>query len=336
MRVKAVPYRVATKFAAFAPPPRGPRKTPVTIGIVAFANTEGIAQDTSQLLTAVAIALPLILLLSLGGGYLMARRALRPVAELGAAVAAIAPTELTRRLPVTEPRDEIGALAAEFNGLLGRLSDAQSQNRRFLREAAHQIRTPLTLVLGEAAHELAAKETNPERMRGSLTRIGQAAERMRRRVDELFLLAEAQAGEKVALEDEVELDELALSSADLMRPRATSLGRSLAIGTAEHVVTRGNAALLHEAVLELFENALRHGNGTRPVTVSVSRRGANAVIDVSSGGTPFSLPAQAASQGPDGLGLPIVRWVAETHDGTLSVAHHNGLNVVGITLPVRS
>ena len=308
--------------------------TALTFGVLAFSSIEGIDSDAHILGVAIAIAAPLILLLSMAGGYALARRALRPVDELGVAIASIAPTDLSRRLPVGDSRDELAALAGEFNALLQKLDDAQRRNRGFIREAAHQIRTPLTLVLGEAGHELASTNPTPERMRGTLGRIRTAAEQMRRRVDELFLLAEAQAGEKVRLEDDVELDGLVLDCTDLMRERASALGRSLAIGRAEHVVVRGSAPLLQEALVELIENACRHGNGEHPITVSCGPVSGGAQLEVSSGGDAF-LPKPSIDTGaPDGLGLPIVEWIARAHGGSLQVSRAADLNVV--TLMLRS
>ena len=310
--------------------------SPLRFGVLAFSSIEGIDSDTHVVAGALAIAVPLILLLSLGAGYMLARRALRPVDELGTAIAGIAPTDLSQRLPVGESRDEVAALAAEFNSLLQKLDDAQRRNRGFIREAAHQIRTPLTLVLGEAGHELTATGTTPERMRGTLGRIRTAAEQMRRRVDELFLLAEAQAGEKVRLEDDVELDGLVLDCTDLMRERATALGRSLAIGTADHVVVRGSAPLLQEALVELIENACRHGSTEVPVTVSCRTAPGGAALEVSSGGDEFILAPRPDSGAPDGLGLPIVEWIARAHGGALVVARNGALNVVTLTLKSAS
>jgi signal transduction histidine kinase len=301
-------------------------------GVLAFSSIEGIDADTHVMGVALAIAAPLILLMSLAAGYMLARRALRPVDDLGAAIARIAPTDLSQRLPVGDAHDEVASLASEFNSLLQKLDDAQRRNRGFIREAAHQIRTPLTLVLGEAGHELAAATTTPDRMRTTLGRIRTAAEQMRRRVDELFLLAEAQAGEKVRLEDDVELDGLVLDCTDLMRERASALGRSLAIGKAEHVVVRGSAPLLQEALVELIENACRHGNSDTPVTVSSALAGDGAVLEVMSGGEPFVLVPRADSGAPDGLGLPIVEWIAQAHGGALQIARNGGINVVTITL----
>jgi len=325
---------VANRFRLVDTLPQPPQVVRV-FDVVAWASTSGISEDAELLLAAIGIAAPLILLLSMSGGYLMARRALRPVTELEDAISSIAPTDLSRRLLVVEPRDELGALAATFNGLLGRLNAAQLQNRKFLREAAHQIRTPLTLVLGEAAFALSAPEASPEGLRGSLTRIGLAAERMRRRVDELFLLAEAQTGERVRLTEFIELDGLVLGAVDLMRPRSTGLGRALAIGVAQPVAVWGNAELLHEALLELLENALRHGDTSMPVTVSAFAEGTTAVLEVVSAGSSFTLPEHDGDAGPQGLGLPIVRWVVEVHGGKLTLSSKDGRNVLRMTIPMR-
>lgn len=303
-------------------------------GVVAFGSTEGIERDTELLGGALAIAVPLIALLSLAAGYLLSRRALRPVDALTGSIAAIAPDDLSRRLPVPVPRDEIGTLAAEFNALLERLDEAQRRNRGFVRETAHQLRTPLTLVLGEAAHELAASESSAERMRATLGRIRTAAEQMRRRVDELFLLAEAQAGERVRLDDDVEIDGLVLECTDLMRERASSLGRSLAIGRAEHIIVRGNEALLKEALLELLENGCRHGTADAPVTVSAYLEAGKGVVAVESAGEPFALPPASGRTPPEGLGVAIVQWIALAHAGALRLSRDGERNIVALVLPV--
>lgn len=302
-------------------------------GVVSFASTEGIETDTELLASALAIAAPLIILLSLAGGYGLARRALKPVDELRTAIADIAPSDLSRRLPQSMVRDEIGALAAEFNALLTRLDDAQRRNRGFIREAAHQIRTPLTLVLGEAGHELAATDRTLEQSQAALTRIRTAAERMRRRVDELFLLAEARSGEAVRLDDDVELDGVVLECTDLMRGRAAAAGRALAIGRAEHVVVRGNAGLIQEALLELLENGCRHGTADAPVTVEAFAEGNTAIIEVSSAGPAFTLPAVGTEQRAEGgLGLPIVQWIASVHSGALRNSRRAELNTLRLEL----
>lgn len=333
------------------------------VRIVVFGSTEGIEADTELLGIAIVLAVPVILLASLLVGYLLAGRALAPVRQLSADIANIAPTDLSRRVAPQHGEGELGVLAAEFDALLVRLSNAQQRNRQFVREAAHQIRTPLTLVLGEAGLALdtappagvAEVDADAKRLRAALTRIRTAAEQMRRRVDELFLLAEARAGEVVRLEQRVELDGLVLECTDLMRARAAMTGHTLAIGEAEPVIVLGHAALLQEALLELIENACRHGVPSAPVTVAcraVTGRQA-AVLEVRSDGAALS---DAITRGqpehehdgahgtaPDrGMGLSIVRWVASSHHGRVEVVHDApatgassqvGQNAVRLILP---
>jgi signal transduction histidine kinase len=303
--------------------------------VIAYGTTRGIHNDTSLLATTLAIATPLIVLLSLGLGYALSKRALEPVDALGKAVAAIDPTDLSDRLPVPDARDEVATLAQEFNALLTRLDASQRRNRGFVREAAHQIRTPLTLVLGEAGHDLSVSDATPERLRATLGRIRTAAEQMRRRVDELFLLAEAEAGERIRLEQLVELDGLVLECTDLMRGRAAALGRSLALGVVEPVTVHGNEGLLREALVELLENSCRHGGAGRPVTTEVRRLNGDAVLTVESAdGSASSSEADGRGAGTGtGLGVPIVTWIAEGHGGRFERDVRDGVHVARLVLP---
>lgn len=296
--------------------------------VIAFGSTEGIEGDAELLAAMLAIAAPLIILVSLAGGYVLAGRALLPVHELGDAIAAVAPDDLSHRLPIASSPDEISALALEFNRLLERLDAAQQRNRGFVREAAHQIRTPLTLVLGEAAHELATAHPTADRMRATLQRIGTAAEQMRRRVDELFLFAEAEAGVRIDLDEDVELDGLVLECTDLMRARAAALGRSLALGTIEPAIVRGNAPLLREALLELLENGCRHGGADAPVTTD---------LVVADGTVVLTVRSAADSEEADhamsrGLGLKIVAWIARGHRATFETRREHGMHVARLVL----
>lgn len=298
--------------------------------VVAWRSTEAIEQDARLLASSLAVAAPLLVLFSLGAGYLMATRALRPARELGQAIAALSPDGLSQRLPGSESNDEIGTLAREFNNLLDRLEEEQARNQRFVREAAHQIRTPLTLVLGEADVEQQRGALDPERTRAALQRIQTAATVMRHRVDDLMLLAEAQAGSKPRLEEVVELDGLVLECTDLMRARAASTGRALALGEIAPAAVRGNAQLLREALLELLENGCRHASGAGSVTTEVLVDGNDrAAIRVS---TPRDGSSAHQSSG-SGLGTRIVQWIAAVHGGAFDVRELASGHVATITLP---
>lgn len=312
--------------------------------VVSFDDTRDMEADSETLAFLFAVSLPLVLVLSLLAGYFLAGRALRPVRSLADAMAAIAPDDLDTRLHVDGgPADEVSLVATEFNALLARLQEARARNIQFVREAAHQIRTPLTLVLGEASHALGEgrHETamDPAQSSATLARIQAAAQAMRRRVDELFLLAESRTGERVRLEEQVELDSLVLECTDLMRARARETGHRLAIGTADAISVHGNSSLLQEAIVELIENACRYADRSHAITVSCMRTDTDAqpgaVLEVSSAGAALALPAPRSDDSlHGGMGLSIVRWVASSHHGALRVERRASMNHVQLVLPI--
>lgn len=295
--------------------------------VVAATSTAALQEDQEILVGWLLLSLPLIGLSSAGAGYAMARRALTPVQAMARELDTIDPERIDHRLPVGNPADELDQLSTHFNGLLERLARARESSRLFLAQAAHQLRTPLTVVRGESALGL-DRPRSPEDYLAALRRISLAAEQMSRRVGELFLLAEAQAGERPQLTDRVELDGLVMEAADLMRSRASGLGRTLALGQMDDTPLMGAEALLREAVMELVENACRHGTPDEPIELSVRREGRTAHLEVSNTGPAFP---DGASQG---LGLPIVRWVAEIHGGSLITERRGERNVVRIDVPI--
>ncbi|HET7023596.1 MAG TPA: histidine kinase dimerization/phospho-acceptor domain-containing protein [Gemmatimonadales bacterium] len=320
------------RYDAFTDPAAGP------LTVVVATSIAGLVAENDALLTWMVLSAPLVLLLSLSGGYLLSRFALTPVGTLARAVADLPPDDLERRLPVTAPPDEIDQLAAQFNDLLHRLHQVHTQNRRFLEAAAHQLRTPLTLVLGESQLALEPTRGAEERL-ATLRRIQLAAQQMRHRVSDLFLLARAQAGERPQLADAVDLDGLVFEGADLFRARAHALGRALDLGTMDAAEVTGDAMLLREAVMELLENACRHSTGRGSVHISVSTRGGLAVIAVENPGAALPGDWESRESGPHegpeprGLGLALLRWIAGVHGGGLSVRREGDRNVVSLELP---
>ena len=337
--VAAFPFALPAGFVTPADRPGGPehgtrlamaRSSAPAYAVLVASTTERLDEDAEALALWLALSGPAMVLISLVAGYALSRRALRPVKHLEDAIAGIAPSALDRRLPVNARPDELDRVAVQFNALLERLEQSLAQNRRFLQQAAHQIRTPLTLVLGES--ELALEQPrSPEAQAAALRRIRLAAAQMSHRVDELLLLARAEAGERVPLTDLVELDGLALECADLMRGRAHALGRRLELTRVDAVSVIGSEPLLREAVVELLENACRHGGSASPIRLSACADGGEAVLAVEN-----ATDGGAAPRGEPGhgLGLQVVRWIATEHGGRLMQRRENGTALHALHLPL--
>lgn len=299
------------------------------ITVVAARSTAALREDNEALALWLLLSVPVVLLVSLPCGYLLAGRVLSPFRALAADIQSMRPGALDRRLPMNTPPDEIDSIAIEVNHLLDRLGQAQQQSQRFLAQAAHQLRTPLTLIRGES--ELAnQRERTAADLGAALHRVSQAAGQMGRRVDDLFLLARAESGDRVIAREPVELDAVALDAVDLMRGRAKALNRQLALGTMDGVEVLGEEGLLREAALELLENACRHA-APGEIVISVRQTGGRGMLDVSSAGPPLN-----GESNTDGLGLSIVEWIAVAHEGQLQHSHTGGTNHFTLTVPVRS
>lgn len=301
---------------------------------VVARSTADLREYGAVLIRWLFVSIPAVTVLTLIAGYTLARRALRPVEQMASVMSDMAGEDLHTRLPVREPPDEFDVMAEQFNALLARLADARERNRRFLAQAAHQIKTPLTVVRGESTLGL-ERPREPAAYRDILRRVQRAAERMSRRVDDLFLLAEAESERRPATNEAVELDGVVLECTDLMRGRAQHARRTLELSRVEAVVARGNEHLLREAVTELIENALKHSNGQSPIAVAAFLAGDRAHLEVSSAGT-FVNDCRSTtqdSQDSQGLGLSIVRRIADVHNGDLEYRHHDGINVFSIVWP---
>ncbi len=226
--------------------------------VIAASTTEPLHEDEEALALWLLASVPTVILLSLVAGYTLSRRALRPVGELGQAIAGIGPAALDQRLPVSPRPDELDRLAAQFNGLLGTAGavpgaepTVSGSGRPPDPHAAHARARRDDLALDRPRSNEAHAE--------ALRRIRIAAGQIHRRVEELLFLARAEAGERAPLIERVELDGLALECADLMRGRAQALGCRLELTQVDPVVVTGSEPLLREALIELLENACRHG-----------------------------------------------------------------------------
>ncbi len=290
--------------------------------VLVASDTSDIVRTTSRLGALVALSGAGVVLLAALAAALLTRRSLRPLRSLADAAAEIERTaDPSRRLPEPAAPDEIGRLTGVLNRMLAALAQAQASERRFLADASHELRTPVTALLGnveDAAHHGADAEV--------LADLRHDAERLAHLVNSLLALE--RAGAAAPSREAVALDELVATV--VAEHNATRPGR-VRLERADAVMVRGDGDALRRALGNLIENGLVHGPPDGVVAVSLARADGQARLSVTDEG-PGPDPAEHDRlferfwRGPDaggrpgsGLGLAIVAAIAERHGGTVSV-----------------
>ena len=331
VRVYTAPYRYAGRS--------------LTVGV---SRSLAAQQRTlAEARTALAVGVPLMLLAAVLGGYALAHRGLAPLTAITRRAARISAGTLHERLPIADPRDELGRLAAVFNDLLGRLEAAFERQRRFVADASHELRTPVAIIAGEAELALGREERDAETLRAALLAVAQEAERLQQIVGDLFLLARADAGERPRLVEDLYLADLVTEVAQAVRTLAAHRAITLTERSEGDLPFRGDEGLLRRLLLNLLDNAIKYTPAGGAVHVTAIRRGASYVVEVSDTG--MGVPPEqregiferfyrgerergaadggvsdgtggALARGGAGLGLAIARWIADAHGGTLALA----------------
>ena len=294
-----------------------------------------------------------VVVLLAGVGYVVVRRSLRPLTEVEHTAAAIAAGDLSRRVPESDPRTEVGRLSAALNGMLGQIERAfhvqhasevaarksEQQMRQFVADASHELRTPLTSIRGFAELHRQGAAAQPEDIRRLMRRIEDEAARMGVLVDDLLLLARLDSQRPL---ERKPVDLLTLAADAVHDARAVDPGRQITLdvssGAVPPVVT-GDEPRLRQVVGNLMSNALSHTPPGTPVRVRLttrpdSRNGpAWAVLEIADRG-PGLGPQEAErvferfyradasrtrSQGGSGLGLSIVAELTAAHGGRVEL-----------------
>jgi signal transduction histidine kinase len=308
--------------------------------VQAKANTR-IAQvrgeQLSTLLTQSGVALGIMALASIGLGWLMAGRALRPVRTMSMRARGISERNLHERIGLEGPDDELKELATTFDGLLARLEAAFESQRRFVANASHELRTPITLERTLVEVALADPDPTMESMRDTCRRVLAASEQQERLIEALLTLARSQRG--LESRATVELREV---TAEVIRAAPSDgLRIETRLGDA---ATTGDQAMVERLVANLIENAVRYNEpggwviawtGLRDglPTLEVTNPGPVVASDqvealvkpfVRAGGNGRAEPAGEPNGGPReavrglGLGLSIVQAIADAHGARLA------------------
>jgi two-component system OmpR family sensor kinase len=323
-----------------------------TFVVVVGASLDERNEALATLLIIEVLGLTAALLAASAAGYVMTGLALRPVEALRARADEITLSDLAAperpRLPVPPAADETSALGRTLNTMLDRLAEARAteraaldRERRFVAEASHQLRTPLTIITSEV--ELAQlASSDHDAQAEALRSIGEEADRMARLADQLVLLAAGDEQRLVGPREPVAVGDLLLAASERHRAHAAELGRSITVRADSGLAVPADRARLEVALDSLVENALQHGAGD--IEVSGSGTGREVVLSVRDRGPGF--PAAVAAEAFErfrrgsrssgtGLGLAIVQAVARAHGGQATIEPGTEGNTVSISLPSR-
>jgi len=309
--------------------------------LVVGGTRENRAETLGSLRTKLLIAGPVALLLAIGLGYLLAGTGLRAVDAMRRRAADISADRPGERLPVPPANDELRRLGTTLNEMLNRLEEALERERSFVADAGHELRTPLALLRAELDYALQHAE-DEEELREALAEASAETDRLVQLAAGLLLIAGSDRRRIPLKLEPIAARERLESVRNRFEWRAGEAGRALELEVDGELVFSGDRLRLEQALGNLVENALRHGDGR--IRVEARERGGRVELRVSDQGDGFpdsfverafdrfSRADPAHGGGGAGLGLAIVDAIARAHGGSASV---RGRTAVTLALPVK-
>jgi two-component system, OmpR family, sensor kinase len=329
------------------------RATPIQVGgtlVIAIPLTE-LTNTVRRLFAIEAFVSIAVLALAAALASWFVRAGLRPLEDMGETAGAIAAGDLSRRVEPADGTSEVGRLGAALNAMLAQIEAAfderrasEARLRRFVADASHELRTPITSIRGYAELFRRGADTRPEDLATSMSRIEAEAERMGVLVDDLLLLARLDQGRPLAREP---VDVVTLAREAIDAARAIDPGRTITLDTPVHAVVTGDAGRLRQVLDNLIENARVHTLAGTQTTITVRQMPDAVSLSVADDGPGMNAdvaaraferfyrgdPARARSTGGAGLGLSIVAAIVEAHGGAVRVTDAPGTEIE-VALPL--
>ena len=337
-------HRIAVRRAVV-----GPSRTHYVI--VGGTDLEATEEEMASLRRVLLSVVPLALVIAGIVGWFLARHSLSPVMMMAERARRIGVENLGDRLPVSNPHDELGRLAATFNELLDRLATSFSQQRQFMADASHELRTPVATTRTAATVALQVPHRNESDYRETLQIIELQTERLARMVDDMFTLARADAGNYPMQLSPMYLDELIEEVARAARVLADAKNVAIEVITDADgdAAFTGDEDLIRRMIVNLVDNAIRYAPAGSTVTVALLRSNGHYDITVSDRGRGIPVLAQphifkrfyrsdvargraVGDVSGAGLGLAIAKWIARLHDGDVSLVDSSA---AGTTFRIR-
>jgi len=274
----------------------------------------------------------IILFFGLAGGWWMASRAIRPIQNISSAAAKISAGDLSQRINTDETESELGKLAAVLNSTFARLETSFAQQQQFTSDAAHELRTPVTVMLTQTQMAL-NRERSVAEYRETLAACQRSAQRMRRLIESLLELARLDAGQEQLKQMAFDCSATVHECVESIQPLADERGVAL-IAEAEPLNCVGDPERISQVITNLLTNAIQYNRIGGQVRIGLKRENGLATMTVSDNGVgipALDLPhvferfyrgdkARSTSNGHSGLGLAICKAIVGAHSGTIEVS----------------
>jgi signal transduction histidine kinase len=284
-----------------------------------------------------------ILFFGLTGGWWLVSRALKPIGVISATATKISAGDLSQRINVAEAESELGQLAAVLNSTFARLETAFAQQKQFASDAAHELRTPVSVILTQTQTAL-NRDRDAESYKHTVEACQRAAQRMRRLIESLLALARFDAGQEVLKRLRFDFEKTVADCVELVQPLAEERGVKISVEIKRLEIT-GDSERLAQVVTNLLTNAIQYNQPEGEVRVKLESQGGLAVLTVTDTGQGiavadlphvfgrfFRADQSRTGAGNAGLGLAICKAIVEAHGGAIEVASEEN---TGTTFVVR-
>jgi two-component system, OmpR family, sensor kinase len=319
-------------------------------GVIRLMQDLGDIQATLRnLRLTLLLLIPAGIALSALGGYWLSGKALAPVDHVTRMAQEIEAHHLDRRLPHPGAEDEIGRLVETLNHMIGRLETSFTAMKRFTADASHELRSPLA-TMRNTIDVVLERPRSGEEQQAAIESLGEDVDRLRKIVEDLLLLARADAGRLVMQKEPVRLDLLARDLVETYEPRAEEASIALKSSASGPVEVLGNERWLYQLLGNLIDNALKFTPPNGTITVSVTTIPTLALLTVKDTGPGIPIesldrvferfyqvdPSRTHRSGA-GLGLAITAWIAESHGGRIRASNNpEGGACFTVELPLQA
>jgi len=321
------------------------------VTLVQVGTSLGSVEETlARLLRTLLITVPLILLFSSLGGYFLARTTFDPVNEIVTTAREISAMNLSRRISVKNPKDELGKLAETFNNMIERLEKSFARIMQFSADASHELRTPLTILKGETEWALRSAR-NVDEYKEILTSNLEEINHMSNIIEDLLVLARADMGEMPMDMHPIALGHILGEVHDMGRVLADMKDMELVLDVTDLDGVRilGNDLRLRQLFLNLVDNGIKYTRNGGRVDLAARVQEDRVQVKVIDNGIGISDEDQkrifdrfyrvdkhrSRAEGGTGLGLSICRFITEAHNGSIEVSSNTGMgSTFTVTLPI--